>query len=37
MNWDGSIPMSDHVGNMIDICHRIIEGKCHELPQRTFN
>jgi len=27
INWDGVIPMPDHIGRMIDICRRIIEGK----------
>ena len=27
MNWDGVIPMPDHIERMIDICRRIVEGK----------
>jgi len=27
MNWDGVIPMPDHIERMIDICCRIVEGK----------
>jgi len=27
MNWNSVIFMSDHIGRMIDICHRIVEGK----------
>jgi len=27
MNWDSIIPMPDHIGKMIDICHRIVEEK----------
>ena len=27
MNWDGVIPMPDHIGKMIDIRRRIVEGK----------
>jgi len=27
MNWNGIIPMPNHIGKMIDICHWIIKGK----------
>jgi len=27
MNWDGITPMPNHIGRIIDICHRIVEGK----------
>ena len=27
MNWDGVTPMPDHIGRMIDIRRRIVEGK----------
>jgi len=27
MNWDGVTPMPDHIGKMIDIRCRIVEGK----------
>jgi len=27
MNWDGVIPMPDHIGRIINICHQIIEEK----------
>ena len=27
INWDSTTPMPNHIGKMIDICHRIVEGK----------
>jgi len=27
MNWNGIIPMPNHIGKMIDICYWIIKGK----------
>jgi len=27
MNWNGIIPMPNHIEKMIDICHWIIKGK----------